>query len=142
MKTVTRLAACNCFAARQAARQLTKLYERHLSGAGLTSAQFSILVAVDEAEEMTIAELASALVMDRTTLLRALKPLQREELLRSRPSGDDARQLVYALSAAGERRLKQAIPLWAKAQSELEADVGAGAAARIRRDLLALAKPP
>jgi DNA-binding MarR family transcriptional regulator len=141
MKTVTRLDACNCFAARQAARHLTRLYERHLSGAGLTSAQFSILVAVDEVEEMTMAELANALVMDRTTLLRALKPLQREELLRGRPSADDPRQLVYALSAAGERRLKQAMPLWAKAQSELEADVGAGAAARMRRELLALAKP-
>ena len=141
MKTVTRLAGCNCFAARQAARHLTKLYERHLSGVGLTSAQFSILVAVDEAEEITMAELASALVMDRTTLLRALKPLQREELLRSRPSADDARLLVYALSAAGERRLEQAMPLWSKAQSELEAQVGAGAAARMRRDLLALSKP-
>ena len=141
MKTVTRLDGCNCFAARQAARHLTKLYERYLSGAGLTSAQFSILVAVDEAEEMTMAELVNALRMDRTTLLRALKPLQREELLRSRPSADDARQLVYALSVVGVRRLKQAMPLWAKAQSELEADVGAGVAARIRRDLLALAKP-
>ena len=141
MKTVTRLAGCTCFAARQAARHLTKLYERHLSGVGLTSAQFSILVAIDEVEEITMAELASALVMDRTTLLRALKPLQREELLRSRPSADDARLLVYALSAAGERRLKQAMPLWAKAQSELEAQVGAGAAARMRRDLLALSKP-
>ena len=140
MKTVTRLATCNCFAARQAARHLTKLYERHLSGAGLTSAQFSILVAVDEAKELTMAELVNAMVMDRTTLLRALKPLQRDELLRSRPSTDDARQLVYTLSAAGERKLRQAMPLWAKAQSELEADVGAGSAARLRRELLALAK--
>ena len=140
MKTLTRLSGCNCFAARQAARHLTRLYERHLSGAGLTSAQFSILATVDEAQEMTMAELVDALVMDRTTLLRALKPLQREELVNTRPGTDDARQLVYALSAAGVRKLKQAFPLWAKAQSELEADVGAAAAARMRRELLALAK--
>lgn len=140
MKPVTRLSACNCFAVRQAARHLTKLYERHLSGAGLTSAQFSILAIVDEAQELTMAELASALVMDRTTLLRALKPLQREELLKSRPGSDDSRQLAYALSAAGQRRFKQALPLWMKAQSELEAELGAGSAARLRRDLLALAE--
>ena len=88
-----------------------------------------------------MAELANALVMDRTTLLRALKPLQREELLRSRPGTEDARQLVYTLSAAGQRKLKEAMPLWAKAQSELEAEVGAAPAARMRRELLALAKP-
>jgi len=140
MKTLTRLSGCNCFAARQAARHLTRLYERHLSEAGLTSAQFSILATVDEAQEMTMAELVDALVMDRTTLLRALKPLQREELVNTRPSTEDARQLVYALTAAGLRKLKQAFPLWAKAQSELEADVGAAAAARMRRELLALAK--
>jgi len=72
MKSLSRLELCNCFAARQAARHLTRQYERHLSGAELTSAQFSILVAVEEAGEMTMNELADALVMDRTTLLRAL----------------------------------------------------------------------
>jgi DNA-binding MarR family transcriptional regulator len=141
MTKVTRLEACNCFAARQAARHLTKLYERHLAGAELTSAQFSILVAVDEAGEMTMTELAAALVMDRTTLLRAIKPLQRDELMVSRPSTDDVRRLVFSLSATGVRRLKKAMPLWLAAQQEFETAVGAAEAARLRRDLIALARP-
>jgi DNA-binding MarR family transcriptional regulator len=140
MKTLTRLDLCNCFAARQAARHVTKLYERHLAEAELTSAQFSILVAVDEAGEMTMNELAKVLVMDRTTLLRAIKPLQRDELMISRSAADDARQLVFSLSAAGARRLKKAFPLWTKAQREFEAVIGPGEAARMRRDLLALAR--
>jgi DNA-binding MarR family transcriptional regulator len=139
MKKVTRLELCNCFAVRQAARHLTKAYERHLAGAELTSAQFSILVALDEAGQLTMNELAKALVMDRTTLLRAIKPLQRDELLISRPSEDDVRRLVFSLSAAGERRLKKAFALWSKAQQEFEATIGSGEAARIRRELLALA---
>jgi len=85
-------------------------------------------------------ELADALVMDRTTLLRALKPLQRADLLVSRPSEDDVRRLVFSLSAAGARRLKKAVTLWTKAQQELEASIGSSAAARLRAELIALAR--
>ena len=60
MKKLTRIELCSCFAARQAARYLTKLYERHLADVELTSAQFSILVGLDEAGEMTMNELAAA----------------------------------------------------------------------------------
>ena len=141
MKESTRLSACNCFAARQAARRITRLYERHLSEAGLTSAQFSILVLLDERNRATMAELAKLLGMDRTTLLRALKPLQREHLIETRPSAADARQLALSLSAAGLRRLRDAARLWRTAQSEFEAQVGSDHAARLRRDLLALAEP-
>jgi DNA-binding MarR family transcriptional regulator len=140
MKVPTRLDACNCFAIRQAARHVTRLYERHLAEAGLTSAQFSILAVVDETGGMTMAELAAVLVMDRTTLLRALKPLQRDELIKSRSSPDDPRLLVLFLTPAGERRFKQALPLWLKAQGEFEEEVGVRDAARIRRELLGLAK--
>jgi DNA-binding MarR family transcriptional regulator len=140
MRAPTTLNTCNCFAVRQAARHVTKLYERHLASADLTSAQFSILGALGEAGEMTMAELADALVMERTTLLRAIQPLQRAELLRSRAGDVDPRQLVISLSAAGERKLKQAFPLWEKAQEEFEAEVGSREAAQLRRSLLALAR--
>jgi DNA-binding MarR family transcriptional regulator len=140
MNKLTRLELCNCFAARQASRHLTKLYERHLAGAEVTSAQFSILVALDEGGEMTMNELASAMVMDRTTLLRAIRPLEREELLISKPSAEDSRRLVISLSAAGSRRLKKAVALWSDAQRELESSIGSAEAARLRRELLSLAR--
>lgn len=140
MKKLTHLELCNCLAARQAARHLTKQYERHLSGAELTSAQFSILRVLEEAGQMTMNELAEALVMDRTTLLRAIKPLQREDLLVSKPNEDDVRRLILSLSAAGTLRLNKALALWTKAQQELEAAIGSGEAARLRRELFALAR--
>src|SRR5690242_13131360 len=107
MESASALTSCNCFAIRQAARHVTRLYERHLAEAQLTSAQFSILGALGEGGPMTMADLASVLVMDRTTLLRAMKPLQREELLKSTSSSEDPRQLVFSLSPAGLRKLKQ-----------------------------------
>lgn len=139
MKAAKALSLCNCFAVRQAARQVTRQYERYFAQADLTSAQFSILVALSEEGPMTMLDLAKVLVMDRTTLLRAMKPLQRADLLRSAASDADPRQLVFALSPAGERKLKQALPLWAKAQQEFEAGMGAREAARLRSALLALA---
>jgi DNA-binding MarR family transcriptional regulator len=140
MKSPTTLNSCNCFAVRQAARHVTKLYERHLAPSNLTSAQFSILGALGEAGEMTMAELASSLVMDRTTLLRAMQPLQRDDLLKSRAGDVDSRQLVISLSAAGERKLRQAFPLWERAQEEFETEIGSREAAQLRRSLLALPK--
>jgi len=134
------LSLCNCFAVRQAARQVTKLYERHFAAAQLTSAQFSILAALGEEGRMTMLELADVLVMDRTTLLRAMKPLQREHLLTSAASDGDPRQRVFSLSSAGERRLEQALPLWRRAQEEFESGMGPREAARLRGALLALAK--
>jgi DNA-binding MarR family transcriptional regulator len=140
MKTVARFELCNCFAVRQAARHLTKHYERHLSGAELTSAQFSILAAIDGAGAMTMSELAKAMVMDRTTLVRAIKPLQQGELVISRPKEGSPRQLSLSLSAAGGRRLKKGLALWAKAQEEFEAAIGSAEAARMRRELLAVSR--
>lgn len=142
MGATSALSSCNCFAIRQAARHVTKLYERYLADVHLTSAQFTILGALGEGGAMTMTDLAGALVMDRTTLLRAMKPLQREDLLKITSSPGDSRQLVFALSATGERRLKQAFPLWNKAQEEFEAEVGPREAASLRRTLLALAKNP
>jgi DNA-binding MarR family transcriptional regulator len=78
--------------------------------------------------------------MDRTTLLRAMKPLQREALVRSGSSEGDPRQLVYFLTPSGERRLKQALPLWTRAQEEFEAEIGSREAAQLRRSLLGLAR--
>lgn len=141
MKTPSALTACNCFAVRQAARHVTKLYESYLAQVELTSAQFSILGALAEAGPLTMVDLASALGMDRTTLLRAMKPLQRESLLKSSAGAADPRQLVFTLTAAGERKVKEALPLWGKAQAAFEAQIGTREAANLRRSLLMLSTP-
>jgi DNA-binding MarR family transcriptional regulator len=117
------------------------MYEKHLSEAGLTSAQFSILGYLSQDEEVTMQRLATALVMDRTTLLRAMQPLQRDDLIRSRQGSADPRQLVFSLTPAGERKLNKAVPLWQKAQEEFETEIGSRHAAQIRRALLELARP-
>jgi DNA-binding MarR family transcriptional regulator len=140
MRERSRLDLCNCFAARQAARCITRLYEKHLAEADVTGAQFSILVILDEKRRASMSELAGALVMDRTTLLRAVKPLQRDGFLAAkRGDGEgDPRQVSFALTAAGRDKLKDAMTRWMSAQQEFEAQIGPTRAARLRKDLLAL----
>ena len=140
MSDIVQLTACNCFATRQAARHITRLFEKHLDGAHLTSAQFSIIVSLDEKKEMSMNELSAALVMDRTTLLRALKPLQRDGLLKSQPNKQDTRQLLLSLSREGQHRLRIAARLWQDAQREFEEQIKASRAAHMRRDLLAVSQ--
>ena len=68
---------CNCLALRQAARQATQLYDRHLAPAGLRTTQFSVLINLRRLGPMTINRLAAQMVMDRTTLGRNVLPLER-----------------------------------------------------------------
>jgi DNA-binding MarR family transcriptional regulator len=140
MREHSRLDLCNCFATRQAARHITRLYEKHLAEADVTSAQFSILVVLDEKRRAPMSDLADALVMDRTTLLRAVKPLQRDGfVIAKRGDGEgDPRQVTFSLTAAGRDKLKDAMTYWMSAQQEFEAQVGPTRAARMRTDLFAL----
>lgn len=136
-KRVTR-EECNCFALRQAARFVTQLYERHLSQAGVTAAQFTILSRLAGRPDATAAELSDELVMDRTTLVRALKPLQRDGLVLAFAAEHDTRTLVYRLSASGARRYEKAHALWVDAQAEFEQYMKRDRARALRAELFAL----
>jgi len=127
-------AACNCFALRQAARHVTQIYDRHLAKEGLRATQYSVLAKLDRLERVSIRELAKAMVMDRTTLGRAIRPLERDGLLTIGP-GDDGRTRSLRLTPAGEARLKAAATRWRDAQEEFERAFGANEAANLRTTL-------
>ncbi|UIY31802.1 MarR family transcriptional regulator (plasmid) [Neorhizobium galegae] len=76
MTTPTGPHLCYALTARQNARHLSRLYDSHLAPAGLSVSQFSILSLLEAYESLKITRLAEMLSMERTTLVRALKPLQ------------------------------------------------------------------
>ncbi|MBN3819793.1 winged helix-turn-helix transcriptional regulator [Paraburkholderia sp. Se-20369] len=133
---------CNCLALRQATRFVTQIYERHLGSVGLTSAQFSILAILSRRPDVLMSELADLLVMDRTTLLRALKPLQRDGLVATGVSEQDARAHVLHLTQQGVRTLGHAKHAWQAAQDEFEAHFGEGRAKALRAELFSLTRKP
>lgn len=104
---------------RRAARQLTIAYEQVLKSVNLTGGQFSILVAISVHKRAAITPLAEGLGMDRTTLSRGLRPLDRRNLIEFHQDENDNRARVVSLTLQGESLLKEAIPLWEKAQTQI-----------------------
>jgi len=125
---------CNCFALRQAARHVTQIYDRHLAEAGLRATQYSLLAKLNREAGVSINELARLMVMDRTTLGRAIRPLERDGLLTIGP-GEDGRTRALRLTEAGEARLRAANLRWREAQAEFETAFGAAESADLRTTL-------
>ena len=123
---------CNCLAIRQAARQVTQLYDRHLAAVDLRSTQYSILSKLGRLGPMSVNALAASMAMDRTTLGRAIQPLQRDRLIAVAADAHDKRARVIRLSPAGEARLKDAAHHWRNAQKEFEIAFGADESTRLR----------
>jgi DNA-binding MarR family transcriptional regulator len=123
---------CNCSALRQAARHVTQFYDQYLAPAGLRATQFSILGKLKGLGPMTINALARELVMDRTTLGRAMLPLERDGLIAIKEGMLDRRSKELAVTKAGTERLQRAAKLWVEAQREFEERFGARRAADLR----------
>ncbi|WP_373538624.1 MarR family winged helix-turn-helix transcriptional regulator [Chamaesiphon sp.] len=117
------VSSCACFNLRKASRVVTQHFDEILKPSGLLITQFTILVAISMAKSGTINELAERLVMDRTTLTRNLKPMEREGWLKS-DSGQDRRTRVISLTPNGEAALAKALPLWKQAQNGVEETLG------------------
>ncbi|MBB5497901.1 MarR family winged helix-turn-helix transcriptional regulator [Paraburkholderia sp. MM5384-R2] len=129
---------CNCFALRQAARHVTQMYERHLGSVGLTAAQFTILAKLARTPNLPMAELAEAMVMERTTLVRAMKPLQRDGLVLAEAADHDNRTLLFSLTEKGETTFDQASVAWRAAQDEFEKKFGRARAKTLRTELFSI----
>ncbi|MGH7267865.1 MAG: MarR family winged helix-turn-helix transcriptional regulator [Candidatus Rokuibacteriota bacterium] len=116
-------ADCACGGLRRAARAISKVYEAALAPLDLTATQFSILVAVQLRGPVPLSRLAEALVLDRTTLYRAVKPLLRRRCLRIGP-GRNRRERTAALTEAGRRLLEDAFPIWHSTQGRFVGALG------------------
>src|SRR6266478_3251056 len=125
---------CNCGALRQAARYLTAAYDQAIAESGLRTTQFSILFKLAARGTQAITELSALMAMDRTTVGRNLKLLERDGLLRYRP-GPDGRERLVELTATGRKKLEAAYPLWQQAQQQFESRFGAAHADELRNTL-------
>ncbi len=115
--------ACFCGQMRMASRAVTAIYNRHLRAAGLQATQMNVLWAVAEAGSESVKKIAKVIAMDETTLLRNLRVLQRRDLV-SLTVGEDRRQRVATLTAAGREQFAAALPHWHLAQEEIGLAMG------------------
>ena len=109
------MAGCVCFTLRKAARAVTQYYDRALRAHRLRVTQLPILVAASQQASIPLGKLAQALGMDRTTLIRNVRPLVRRRLVEVSPEADSRRTEIRA-TAGGRALLARVYPDWKKAQ--------------------------
>lgn len=109
---------CLCMNLRSAAQQLTRVYDSALTPAGITANQFSLMNLIRTGDEPTMKDLARASDLDRSTLGRNLRVLEKQSLIAMRV-GDDARTRVITLTREGRQALRVAAPLWQEIQDDL-----------------------
>jgi DNA-binding MarR family transcriptional regulator len=122
---------------RRATRALTRLYDQILAPSGLLTTQFTLLVACAVAGPAPISTLADALAMDRTTLARNLKLLERHNLVILIP-GEDRRERIVMLSEKSYPALSKALPLWQEAQTQVIESFGQDRLDDLLKDLSAM----
>lgn len=134
---------CTCARLRKLTRRLTRIYDAHLAAQAIKVTQYSLLANAARGER-TVSEFAAELEMDRSTLSRNLAPLAAQGWV-DVSIGADPRSRSIRVTAAGRRKLKAALPLWRKAQCEIEAVLGEASVGelhrRIERALAALPIP-
>jgi DNA-binding MarR family transcriptional regulator len=82
--------------------------------------------------------LAAELVVDRTTLGRNIRPLERDGLITITPRRTDRRIKELRLTATGDQRFNETRQAWVEAQRSFETGFGPERAAELRGLLHAL----
>jgi DNA-binding MarR family transcriptional regulator len=117
------LTECACFDLRKATRTVSRMYDEFLRDRGLNNTQFSLLRLIRAEKELSISTLGRYMAMDRTSVIRALAPLERDGLIDSRP-GADKRIRIVSVTSKGRKLIENAEPEWRQAQEALMKIVG------------------
>lgn len=121
---------CTCLNLRRITRKVTQRFDEWLAPSGLRCTQFSLLGMLHAPDELSVSALAERLDTDRTTLTRNLQLLADRGLV-TMAEGADARSRAVMLTPQGQQAFARALPLWRKAQDEVDAKLGGERVARL-----------
>src|ERR1051325_9858844 len=107
---------CVCFNLRWVTRKVTQFFDAEMRRHGIRPTQGSVLLALNARESWTMADLSDWLGMDRTTLVRNLRPLQRDGLVQAAGGGRGSR-VALSITDKGRKKIKESLPAWQSAQS-------------------------
>jgi len=107
---------CVCFNLRWVTRAVTQFYDAEMRRHGIRPTQGSILASLQAKDSWNMAELSDWLGMERTTLVRNLRPLQRDGFVRV-GGGGRGRLVELAITAKGRKQMEKLTPAWRAAQS-------------------------
>lgn len=129
--------ACYCVVLRKMSRRLTSLYDEALEPFGINISQFSQLRNIRFRAPVSVTELASILDLDRSTVGRNTKVLQRMGLVDAVP-GEDQRESVLVLTDRAIELLAETTPVWRAVQQRVEKSVDSALLDKMMDDLKAI----
>ena len=129
---------CLCLHVQRAARALARRFDDAMRPLDLTNGQFSLMMALNRPKPPAMTAVAALLVVDRTTLTAALKPLQRRGLIKVTIDPVDRRSRLMALTQKGRRLLARAVPVWERTHRKVEGLLPDGDPDGLRDNLRAL----
>lgn len=114
---------CVCFNLRWVTRAVTQFFDAEMRRHGIRPTQWSILAALNARKSWSMAELSDWLGMERTTLVRNLRPLQRDGLVEA-DGGGRGRLVELAITAKGRKQMDELRPAWRAAQKAVVKTLG------------------
>jgi DNA-binding MarR family transcriptional regulator len=108
---------CICFNLRRITRTFTQFLDLELRKQGIRSTQTPILQALCH-KDWSMTELSDFLGMDRTTLIRNLRPLQRDGFLEI-SGGGRGRHVELKVTTQGRKLVESFTPAWRAAQDKI-----------------------
>src|SRR5213596_4054971 len=129
---------CVCFNLRRVTRAVTQFYDSEMRRHGIRPTQGTILSSLQAKESWNMAELSDWLGMDRTTLVRNLRPLQRDGLVQA-VGGGRGNRVELSITAKGRKQIEKLTPAWKSAQNAAVKTLGEKRWSGILTDLEAAA---
>src|SRR5580704_18665871 len=130
---------CVCFNLRSATRAVTRFFDAEVRRLGIRPTQTPILGALQAKDGWSMAELSEWLGMERTTLLRNLRPLQRDGLVGVKGGGRGG-HVELEITEKGRKVLARILPAWRSAQDKVVAILGKERWSAIINDLESVAE--
>jgi DNA-binding MarR family transcriptional regulator len=115
--------SCYCILLRKASRRLSARYDEALEPFGINIGQFSHMRTIIRNEPVSLTELAVLLELDRSTVGRNTKVLERMGLVET-VTGEDQREALLQLSKEGRALLRAAEPVWEDVQVRIDERLG------------------
>lgn len=121
---------CTCLNMRRSSNALTDVYDRYLASCSVTVSQYSILRHIIYLAPVSVSDLSVALRLDRTTLVRNLRPLEQKKWIEDiAEEGTRNRQLQ--LTELGRQVFACADERWEQAQADITKHLGDEDAAKL-----------